>query len=85
MKSFNRRLQQVQQQTNSLVCVGLDVDPNKLPGSLRGRVDGVLEFNKQIVEATKDLVCAYKPNLAFYDIVIRVDVWSPKGPHVCDV
>lgn len=44
------------------VCVGLDSDINKLPKS----VDGQFEFNLQIVEATKDIACAYKPNLAFY-------------------
>ena len=44
------------------VCVGLDSDAKKLPKS----VDGQYEFNLQIVEATKDIACAYKPNLAFY-------------------
>jgi orotidine-5'-phosphate decarboxylase len=43
------------------VCVGLDPDPALLP------VPDVLEFNRAIVDATRDLVCAYKPNLAFYE------------------
>jgi orotidine-5'-phosphate decarboxylase len=67
MKSFNERLQEVQQQRNSLVCVGLDVDPAKFPVSIRGLENAVLEFNKRIIDATQDLVCAYKPNLAFYE------------------
>ncbi|MDP2719522.1 MAG: orotidine-5'-phosphate decarboxylase [Dehalococcoidia bacterium] len=46
---------------NSLLCVGLDPDPNLLPGV------GILEFNKAIIDATSDVVCAYKPNLAFYE------------------
>jgi len=45
----------------SLLCVGLDPDPAKLP------VKDVFEFNKAIIDATADLVCAYKPNLAFYE------------------
>ncbi len=46
----------------SLVCVGLDPDPDLMPAGM-----GVLDFNRVIVEATSDLVCAYKPNLAFYE------------------
>jgi orotidine-5'-phosphate decarboxylase len=45
----------------SWLCIGLDPDPELMP-----RVD-VLHFNKAIIEATCDLVCAYKPNLAFYE------------------
>jgi orotidine-5'-phosphate decarboxylase len=67
MKSFNERLQEIQTQRNSLICIGLDVDPIKLPVCLRDREDSVLEFNARIIEATHDLVCAYKPNLAFYE------------------
>ena len=46
----------------SLLCVGLDPDPELMPAGM-----GVLEFNRAIVDATSDLVCAYKPNLAFYE------------------
>jgi orotidine-5'-phosphate decarboxylase len=67
MKSFNKRLQEIQRQRNSLVCVGLDADPEKFPGSVRVLEHAVIEFNKRIIEATHDLVCAYKPNLAFYE------------------
>ena len=45
----------------SLVCVGLDPEPARLP------VDDVLDFNRAIVEATADLAAAYKPNLSFYE------------------
>ncbi len=47
---------------NSLLCVGLDPDPSRLPPGV-----GLLDFNKQIIEATKDTVCAYKINLAFFE------------------
>lgn len=45
----------------SLLCIGLDPDPERLP------VEDVFEFNRAIIESTCDLVCAYKPNLAFYE------------------
>lgn len=50
----------------SLVCVGLDTDTAKLPAGLSGS-EGVLAFNHEIIRATSDLVCAYKPNSAFYE------------------
>ena len=45
----------------SLLCVGLDPDPRLMP------VASIIDFNRAIVDATSDLVCAYKPNLAFYE------------------
>jgi orotidine-5'-phosphate decarboxylase len=65
--TFTDRLSSIQSRTNSLVCIGLDTDPEKIPAHLHGQPDGVLEFNKRIIDATSDLVCAYKPNLAFYE------------------
>ena len=53
------------------VCVGLDSDYDKIPEVIRKQhssiEDGIFEFNKAIIEATNDLVCAYKPNTAFYE------------------
>lgn len=46
---------------NSLLCVGLDPDPRLMP------IEDVLEFNRAIIDATRDLVCCYKPNLAFFE------------------
>lgn len=54
-------------QKGSYLCVGLDTDPGKLPGHLKGRDDGVLRFNKAVIEATKDFCVAYKINTAFYE------------------
>ncbi|MBU4486518.1 MAG: orotidine-5'-phosphate decarboxylase [Candidatus Delongbacteria bacterium] len=51
----------------SAVCIGLDVELNKLPAVLKNEKDPILKFNKEIIEATKDFVAAYKPNLAFYE------------------
>ncbi len=51
----------------SYLCIGLDADINKIPKHLLKTDDPVFEFNKKIIDATKDLVIAYKPNLAFYE------------------
>lgn len=59
---FSEKLQAVVAENDSLVCVGLDSDVTKLPGGV-----DQLAFNKAIVDATHDLVCAYKPNTAFYE------------------
>ncbi len=61
MGTFLERLDVACNARQSLVCVGLDPDPALMP------VEDVFSFNKAIVDATHDLVCAYKPNLAFYE------------------
>jgi len=60
--NFIEKLAQTSRKNNSLLCVGLDTDPALIPGKI-----GVFEFNKAIIDATADLVCAYKPNIAFYE------------------
>lgn len=89
--NFFEHLEQVQEKNNSLVCVGLDVDLEKIPPHIlrAKRIGGekssssrfaesdtahsnniekvVFDFNKAIIDATKDIVCAYKPNIAFYE------------------
>lgn len=53
---------------NSALCVGLDFDLVKMPDHLSAKgLEGALEFNKKIIEATADLACAYKLNFAFYE------------------
>ncbi len=61
MTDFLSRLDQACAAHQSLVCVGLDVDPARMP------IPDVADFNRAIVDATADLVCCYKPNLAFYE------------------
>ena len=65
--TFYRRLSISQKKSNSLLCVGLDTDRAKLPVNLRTKKNGILEFNKRIIGATKDIACAYKINFAFYE------------------
>jgi orotidine-5'-phosphate decarboxylase len=52
---------------NSYLCVGLDVDLNKIPQHLLDTEDPIFEFNKAIIDATHDLAVSYKPNTAFYE------------------
>lgn len=52
---------------NSLVCVGLDTDHDKIPAHIKSLPNPLFEFNKAIIDATHDVVCAYKPNSAFYE------------------
>lgn len=61
------------QTKKSYLCIGLDTDITKIPRHLFTHEDPIYEFNKQIIEATKDFCVAYKPNLAFYESL------GPKG------
>ncbi len=54
-------------QKKSFLCVGLDTDIEKIPEHLKSHPTPVLEFNRQIIDATKDICVAYKPNSAFYE------------------
>jgi orotidine-5'-phosphate decarboxylase len=51
----------------SYLCVGLDTDMTKIPKHLLNEKDPIFEFNRQIIDATKDFCVAYKPNIAFYE------------------
>jgi orotidine-5'-phosphate decarboxylase len=57
----------------SFLCVGLDTDLSKIPTHLLETEDPIFEFNKAIIDATKDFCVAYKPNIAFYEC------YGPKG------
>ncbi|MBP9837530.1 MAG: orotidine-5'-phosphate decarboxylase [Proteobacteria bacterium] len=63
---FSKKLDHIWQKNNSLVCVGLDPELSKIPQFLHSEKYPIFEFNKQIIDATADLVCAYKPQIAFY-------------------
>ncbi|MDX1613608.1 MAG: orotidine-5'-phosphate decarboxylase [Candidatus Promineifilaceae bacterium] len=63
---YLEKLAAAQQDNNSWLCVGLDPQPERLPLPAAKWDEPVLPFNKAIIDATVDLVCAYKPNLGFY-------------------
>jgi orotidine-5'-phosphate decarboxylase len=67
--NFREKLSNIVHENDSLVCVGLDIDKEKMPKFLfESSKQPYLEFNKSITESTKDLVCAYKLNMAFYEV-----------------
>jgi orotidine-5'-phosphate decarboxylase len=74
MKS-NHHIRQVIQKKNSMLCVGLDTDPDKIPSFILKQNNPVYQFNRAIIDATHDLVAAYKPNLAFYE-ALGDEGWS---------
>ena len=65
--TFQEKLDAIVKKNNSLVCVGLDSDMAKLPERVRSGPKPQATFNKAIIYSTQDLVCAYKPNTAFYE------------------
>ncbi len=66
MSNFRDKFKSISEKNQSYLCVGLDVNLDKFPESLKNENDSIFLFNKAIIDATKDLVCAYKPNFAFY-------------------
>ena len=63
---FRAQLLQAQQRHDSLLCVGLDPEPERFPEPWRGDAGRIFDFCAAIVDATKDLVCAFKPQIAYF-------------------
>ncbi|UCG61768.1 MAG: orotidine-5'-phosphate decarboxylase [Candidatus Zixiibacteriota bacterium] len=61
------KLQQIQSKNKSIICLGLDLDPKRMPQDYTKSIKAMYDFVMTIIEATSDMVCAYKPNLAFYE------------------
>ena len=76
--NFIEKLTSIAQKNQSLLCIGLDPDPELMPNQIK-----VSEFNKAIIEATSDLVCAYKLNLAFYEALGDEGLDALKGTIKC--
>jgi orotidine-5'-phosphate decarboxylase len=81
MVSREQLIDQIKQK-KSFLCVGLDTDIDKIPEFLKEYPDPILEFNKRIIDATKDLCVSYKPNAAFYEargikgLQSLIDTWK---------
>lgn len=65
--TFKQKLENIIKKNNSLLCIGLDTDLEKIPKHLLKEKDPIFTFNKIIIDSTFDLVCSYKPNIAFYE------------------
>ncbi|RPH63898.1 MAG: orotidine-5'-phosphate decarboxylase [Burkholderiales bacterium] len=64
--SFVLSLQAAWKQADSMLCVGLDPDPSRIPAHLAGRADAALAFCREIVDATATFACAFKPQIAYF-------------------
>jgi len=64
--TFHQQLQSAWASQGSMLCVGFDPDPKRLPPSLQGKPEGIYEFCREIADATADLVCAFKPQFAYF-------------------
>ncbi len=64
--TFLEMLRAAERQNNSMLCVGLDPDPARFPGALQGDASKIYDFCAAIVEATADLVIAWKPQIAYF-------------------
>ena len=76
--NFVEKLLKAAHTNRSLLCIGLDPDPKMMPANV-----GIIEFNRAIIEATSDLVCAYKPNLAFYETLGEEGFRALEGTIAC--
>ena len=64
--NFINKLSAAWTSNNSLLCVGLDPDVTRLPAELRNEPDGIFRFCKAIIDATADLSCSFKPQIAYF-------------------
>ena len=64
--TFLEQLQGAERQNGSLLCVGLDPEPGKFPGRLKGDASKIYDFCAQIVDATADLAISFKPQIAYF-------------------
>ena len=64
--TFAQQIQSAWDSQGSMLCVGFDPDPQRLPSSLQGKAEGIFEFCREIADATADLVCAFKPQVAYF-------------------
>ena len=81
---FMQSLQQAWKNHSSLVCVGLDPEPAKFPAHLRDDPDAVFTFCTAIVDATADLVCAFKPQIAHFAALRAEDALERLIAHIHD-
>jgi orotidine-5'-phosphate decarboxylase len=66
MSAFTLRLERAWEKNDSLLCVGLDPEIERFPPQVAAAPSPIFQFNKAIIDATHDLVCAYKPQFAHY-------------------
>ena len=87
--TFMEKLRHASQRNRSLVCVGLDPELARLPECVRGKKQPFFEFNRAVIDATADWVCAYKPQAAYYagqnadeELKLTIDYIRERAPEV---
>ena len=90
--NFYSKLDQITQKNKSFLCVGLDPDLDALPAQFTQLKNPFFEFNRQIIDATSDLVCAYKPQIAYYsalglesDLEMTIKYIQKKFPEIITI
>jgi orotidine-5'-phosphate decarboxylase len=71
--NFTDKLSTAWTTQNSLLCVGLDPDVSRIPAELQGRPDAIFAFCKAIVDATADVACSFKPQIAYFAALAAED------------
>jgi orotidine-5'-phosphate decarboxylase len=86
--TFAERLRRAQRTSGSLVCIGLDPDPAKLPREFAAAGEPFLAFNRRVIDATAEFAAAYKPQIAFYsalgkeaELVASISYIRERAPH----
>jgi len=79
---FTEQLRARWDASGSLVCVGLDPDPARFPASFAGRDDAIFEFCRDIVDATADHACAFKPQIAYFAAFRAEDALERLVSHI---
>jgi orotidine-5'-phosphate decarboxylase len=89
MTGFMQQLAAAWERNNSLVCVGLDPEIERIPASIAAEPSPIFQFNRAIIDATADAVCAYKPQFAHYaayeaedQLERTIDYIHQNYPHV---
>ncbi len=92
--TFTHMLQRAEAQNHSLLCVGLDPDPARFPGALKGDASRIFDFCAAIVDATADLAMAFKPQIAYFAahraedqlerLVAHIKATAPDVPVILD-
>jgi len=82
--AFVAAIESAAKRNQSLLCVGLDPEPSRLPESLRGKPDAVFEFCRAIADATADLVCCFKPQIAHFAAQRAEDALERVIAHIHD-
>ena len=92
--TFVEQLATAERINGSMLCVGLDPDPARFPGSMRGDTSRIFDFCAAIVDATRDLVIAYKPQIAYFaanaaeaqleQLIAHIHRSAPQVPVILD-